>query len=84
MKNNINELMLRDGIKPDQLAILLNVTTTTVYRLKSGECEPKFSTLIMLCAVFGEPIFGIYPDMADKIESEQFDIIQKKRALGLA
>jgi DNA-binding XRE family transcriptional regulator len=76
--------MLRDGIKPDQLAILLNVTTTTVYRLKSGECEPKFSTLIMLCAVFGEPVEGVYPDFFQKVSEEQYDIVRKKNAMGLA
>lgn len=83
MKNNINELMLRDGIKPDQLAILLNVTTTTVYRLKSGECEPKFSTLIMLCSVFNEPIDGVYPEFVERVENERYDVSKKKQALGL-
>ena len=62
MKNRLEELRRRRGIRQEDLAQALGVSRQTVISLEKGKYNPSLSLAFRLARYFGMPIEAIFDD----------------------
>ena len=62
MKNRLEELRRRRGIRQEDLAQALGVSRQTVISLEKGKYNPSLSLAFRLARYFGTPIEMIFDD----------------------
>ena len=68
MTNNVRELMLRQGLKPSELAHLCDLTPASVYRILDNSTQSiDIDNLVLLCASLQCEIADIYPSFEDEV-----------------
>ncbi|MBQ4610082.1 MAG: helix-turn-helix transcriptional regulator [Clostridia bacterium] len=62
MKNRLEELRRRRGIRQEDLAQALGVSRQTVISLEKGKYNPSLALAFRLARYFGMPIEAIFDD----------------------